>query len=580
VGRVQVATVGIVAALSLAAVLAQPRPRLVDVHILAFNDFHGSIEPPAGLNGKIGRTDAGGVQYLAAHLARLRSANPNTLIVSAGDNIGATPLLSSMFHDEPTIEALNLAGLQLSAVGNHELDKGWGELLRMQRGGCHPVDGCQGGPAFAGARFGYLAANIVLDPRRVDASALATSGWTSASARPVPLFPPYAVRTVGGVKVGVIGLTLREVTQLVASTSVKGLSVKPEAAAANDAARGLRREGVRAIVVLIHQGAVPLAMPADIVRDTDDIDACRNVLGPILPIMKEMTDDIAVIVSGHTHRAYNCTVGKKLLTSAESYGRVITDIDLEIDRHTDTIVSKHAHNIVVSRDVPGDEREAALVAHYRPLAERVGARAVGAIATTIDRVVTRAGESALGDVVADSMLEAGQTAGVRVDLALINSGGIRTDLQRPSSAPAMGPVPVTYAEVFLVLPFGNATVVRTITGAELVRVLEQQFDHGASGQRQILQVSGGFSYTYDLSRPAGERVDRASVLLNGRVVAPTDVLRLATVDFLWSGGDGFSIVPTEGEVTSLGETLDGFIAYLGHHAPVPPGARDRIRQTP
>jgi 5'-nucleotidase len=295
-------------------------------------------------------------------------------------------------------------------------------------------------------------------------------------------------------------------------------------------------------------------------------------------IADEIADDVSVIVTGHSHQAYVCTVDGKLVTSALSFGRLITDIDLQIDRRSGRVVSKRARNLVVSRDVPRDARGAGLITHYRAFADRVGGRQVGTIAEPLERTANDAGEHSLGDVVADSMIEAAQAIGARVDVAMTNPGGIRADLVRPKAGPQVGPIPVTYAEAFSVLPFGNATIVKTITGAELARTLEAQFDNPAPGQRKILQVSRGFSYAYDPSKPAGQRVDRASIAINGRAVAPTDTVRFATVDFIWNGGDNFRIAASPEEVVSVGDILDGFTAYLAKHAPVPPGAQDRIRR--
>ncbi len=520
----------------------------------------------------MGATAAGGVEYLATHLARLKAANPNTVVVSAGDNIGAAPLLSSMFHDEPTIEALGAAGLQVSAVGNHELDEGWGELYRMQKGGCHPVDGCQDGTPFDGAKFEFLSANIVLDPLRVDARALARSGWKSANGRPATLFPASVVKEVGGVKIGFIGLTLEGAPRIVAPTGLKGLSFAPEARTANAVAAGLRRQGVRAIVVLIHEGGK---------QTGDDPDACHSLSGAILPIVQRMSENIDVVVSGHTHRAYNCRIGTKLVTSAESFGRLITDIDLRIDRRTGRVVSKSAHNVVVTRDVAKDAGETALLDRYRPLAAKVGNRPVGSIAASIRRTENEAGESALGDVVADSMREAaGDPENGGAVVALMNPGGLRADLTR---APANGSGEadaVTYADAFNVLPFGNVVIVKTLSGNALRRLLEQQFDNPRPGQNTMLQVSNGFEYSYSPSRPRGHRVDRASITINGRYVEPAGRYRVAMPDFLWSGGDGLAVAKEGSNPTPGNRDVDVFADYIGKHSPLGPGPRNRLQREP
>jgi len=545
---------------------------VVDVQLLAINDFHGNLDPPSGSSGRVGAADAGGIEYLATHLARLKAANPNTIVVSAGDNIGASPLLSSMFHDEPTIEGLGAAGLQVSAVGNHELDEGWSELYRIQKGGCHPVDGCRGGTPFEGAKFEYLSANIVLDPLRVDAHALAKSGWKSADGRAATLFPPSVVKEVGGVKIGFIGLTLEGAPQIVAPAGLKGLTFAPEARTANAAAAGLRREGVRAIVVLVHEGGM---------QEGDAPDACHGLSGAIVPIVQRMSEDIDVVISGHTHRAYNCRIGTKLVTSAASYGRLVTNVDLRVDRRTGRVVSKSAHNVVVTRDVVKDAGETALLDRYRPLAAKTGNRPVGSVAAVIRRAANEAGESALGDVVADGMLEGASDPerGAAV-VALMNPGGIRADLAHASSAGSEEAGAVTYADAFNVLPFGNIVIVKTLSGNALARLLEQQFDNPRPGQSRMLQISDGFAYSYDPSRPKGRRVDRTSITINGRNVEPAGRYRVAMPDFLWSGGDGLSVAKEGSEPTPGDRDVDLFAAYIGKHSPLGPGSRNRVRRRP
>ena len=559
-----IACAAVIVAVATAAQLAQvPGEAGVDVQLLAINDFHGALEPASGANGQIGSTDAGGVEYLATHLSRLKATNPNTIIVSAGDNIGGTPLLSSLSHDEASVEALNLAGLQVSAVGNHEIDEGWWELHRMQKGGCHPVDGCQDGTPFGGATFTYLAANITLDPRRAAPGMLARASVTAAGAH--LLFPAYTIREVSGVRIGFIGLTLQEVPNMIIPTSVRGLTFGPETESANDAARTLRGQGVRAIVVLIHEGGSPSGR---------DINGCEGISGDIVDLANRSSADIDVIVSGHTHRAYNCTIANKLVTSAASTGRLITDIDLRIQRADGEVVSKSARNVVVSRDVARDPRETALLAHYRPVAEKVGGRIVGTMAASLLRAANAAGESPLGDVIADAILEAGRnTPGGGAVVAFTNSGGIRADIVRSVGG---GASPVTYAQLFEVTPFGNTVIVQTLTGDSLLQVLEQQF--GAGGPR-ILQVSQGFAYSYDASRPPGQRVDRASVRINGAPVVPTQRYRVATTDFLWASGDGFTGLGAGTDPVTVGADVDVFADYFSRHSPVTLGPQNRIRKT-
>ncbi len=546
------------------------RPAIVDVQILAFNDFHGRLEPPSGSGGRVGEATAGGVEYLAAHIARLRATNPHTLVVSAGDNIGATPILSGLFHDEPSIEALNALGLQVSAVGNHELDEGWWELRRMAHGGCHPVDGCQDGTPYAGAEFEFLAANVIVDPTRVPRSLLVASGLEPRGRQALTLFPPSTVKTVGGVKVGFIGLTLQGTPAIVPATSLTGLTFQPEAAAASAEAARLRQRGVGAVVVLIHEGGVQ--------GSGADPSGCADFGGPIKGIVEAMSADIDVVVSGHTHKPYVCELAGKLLTSADYYSRMVTDIDLRIDRATGRVVGKQARNVVVTRDVPVEAAESDVIAHYRPLAAEVADRPVGTLLAPVSREEDPAGQTPIGALVADSMLEAstGPARG-NAQIALVNAGGVRADLARPATAVAGQPSPITYSDVVNILPFGNAIVVMTLTGEALARWLEEQFTRVESGWT-MLQVSRGFSYTFDPSQPAGQWVDRASLAINGVPVAPTDRVRVASVDFLWGGGDGFTVVREATEPTQVGDGLEAFIAFLKRHSPVTPVAGGRVQR--
>jgi 5'-nucleotidase len=543
----------------------------VDVQLLAFNDFHGWLPPPTGSDGRVGSTEAGGIAYFASHLARLKAANPNTVVVSAGDNIGASPLMSSMFHDEPTIEALGAAGLEFSAVGNHELDEGWAELYRMQQGGCHPVDGCNDGTSFPGATFQFLSANIALDPRSVDPAALATSGWKPGPNRPATLFPPFAIKEVGGVKIGFIGLTLRRAPDLVLATGITGLTFGAEAKTANDVARTLRRQGVRTIVVLIHEGGRPAA---------EDTGACRGMSGEILDIVRKMSDDINVVVSGHTHRAYTCRFGAKLVTSAERYGHQITDIDLRIDRRTGQVLAQTAHNVIVTRDIQADPAASALVTHYLNLAASASLRIVGSQTASVTRDANEAGESALGDLVADALLAA--TADPALGgavVALMNPGGLRENLVYPPQISSAEPVPITYADVFSVMPYGNTLEVKSLSGDAVRRLLEQQFDNPRPGSRTILQVSKGFSYSYDLSRPPGRRVDAKTIAIDGRAIEPRTHYRVAMSNFLWAGGDRFSVASLGTDGITVGADLDALIAYLDTHSPIAPGQLSRITRT-
>ena len=549
----------------------------IDLQLLAFNDFHGTLEPATGGNGRVsvgpdagaGAVDAGGVEFLASHIARLKAESPNTLVVAAGDSIGASTLLSGMFHDEPTIEALGDAGLQISTVGNHEFDEGWAELYRMQKGGCHPVDGCQDGTPFAGARFEYLSANVLLDPARVDPQLLARSGWRPAGSGPQTLFPATTVREVEGVKVGFIGLVVQSTADIVSPAGLVGVTFRPEVEAGNEAAAALVRQGVRTIVVVIHEGGD---------ATTADVNGC-GITGPIIDIANGLSSEIDVIISGHTHNAYICTIGAKLVTSALSLGRLVTDVDIRIDRRTGDVVSKRARNVVVTRDVPKAAALTSLIEHYRPFYATLGDRAVGSLAMPLTRAPNPAGESALGDVIADAFLEA--TAGPltgRAVAAFTNPGGIRADLV---GQPATGSSrTITFGNAFDTLPFGNRVVVRTLTGDAIVRILEQQFDNPTAGERKMLQISAGFTYSYDPARPRGQRIDGSSIRIAGRPLDRAASYRVTSSDFLWNGGDAFAAA-TEGTAPlDVGSDVDIFVEAIRRHSPVAPGPQNRITRTP
>ncbi len=550
------------------AQFAQVNDSTVDVQILAFNDFHGGLEPAIGGTGRLGSTDAGGVEYLATHLARHKADNPNnTIIVSAGDNIGGTPLLSSLFHDEPTVEALGLAGLEISALGNHDLDEGWWELYRMVKGGCHPVDGCQEGTPYEGARFTYLAANVSLDPRAADPKMLALAGVTGVEPR--PLLPAYTIRTVDGVRIGVIGVILEEAPTMILPASTRGLTFEPEAESVNEAAAALRAQGVRGMVVIMHEGGDQ--------RGTD-VNGCEDISTDLVDLVTEMSDDIDVVVTGHSHQSYNCTIDGKLVTSAASAGRVFTDIDLEVRRSDGEIVSKSARNVIVTRDVAVDARQTALLAGYRPAAEKVSNRVVGTMTASLTRVTTPAGESVLGGIVADALLYAARkTPGADAHLAIWNSGGIRADLVVP---PGAASTPITYAQAFSVTPFGNELIVKSISGEGLIQLFEEQFggSTGSGDRVRIFQVSDGFTYAYDSTRPFGQRIDRSSMRLDGEPIDPSMTYRLATSNYLWDGGDLLAAVKQGRDPVLVGVDYDILADYFFNNSPVSPPPANRIRK--
>jgi 5'-nucleotidase len=519
----------------------------VTVQLLAINDFHGNLEPPSGANGRIGNTPAGGAEYLATHLKNDIVQNPNSIVVAAGDLIGASPLISALFHDEPTVEAMSAMGLAISSVGNHEFDHGAKQLLRLQKGGCDPADGCRDGDGFAGASFRYLSANVV---GKQDQKSVTT------------LFPPIAVRTIGGVKIGFIGETLQGTPQIVTPTGVQGLTFLDEAATANRYAAQLKQQGVNAIVLLIHQGGN---------QDTDaQPNDCRDFRGALVPIIQRLSADIKVIASGHTHRFYNCTIAGHLVTSASSFGRMITRITLTIDPSTDTITSVAATNDIVTRDVSKDPAQSRILAKYGPLSASIANRVLGSVTGEITRTANAAGESALGDLIADAQLAATSPAvkGGAV-VAFMNAGGIRADLSPDGHTGDTEARPVTYRDLFTIQPFNDVITVMTLTGDMVKQALERQFDDPSS---RLLQVSKGFAYSYRLSAPSGQRVDPTSIRINGRVVSPSEKVRVAVPDILADGA-----LFKQGTNRLGGDVdIDALVAYFKSQSPVSAGQQNRI----
>lgn len=529
------------------------QPAAVELRILAINDFHGYLRAPSGgirIADPNDRTrkitvPAGGAEQMATLVKDLTEGHKNTIFVAAGDLIGASPLLSAMFHDEPTIESLSMMGLALASVGNHEFDEGKDELKRMQHGGCHPVDNCQGPHPFTGARFHYLAASTV------------------ETATGKTIFPPYEVREFDGIPVAFIGLTLKGTFGIISPTSAAGLEFRDEADTVNALVPQLKAGGVEAIVVLIHEGGYPIG----------DYNECPAISGAIVDIVKKFDPAVDLVISGHTHQPYVCNIDGRLVTSADKYGTLVTAIDVTLDMKTRDIVSARADNVIVrSSTLPKDPAQTALIAAYDKLAAPIGNRRAGSVTATLSRVPNEAGESALGDIIADAQLAATKNAanGGAV-VAFTNPGGLRADLAGKDDGT------VTYADVFASQPFRNQLVTLTLTGGQIKMMLEQQW---LDPQRpRILQVSSGFSYAWDGNKPSGERVIASSMSLNGTAVEPTRSYRVTVNNYLSTGGDGFTAL-TEGTSRQFGVyDADALYAYFQANGPISPVPADRIKRS-
>jgi 5'-nucleotidase len=522
----------------------------VELRILAINDFHGNLKPPPGgiqINDPEDRSRkvpvaAGGAEYMATLVKGLRDGHRNTIFVAAGDLIGASPLLSAMFHDEPTVESLSMMGLAITSVGNHEFDEGKDELLRMQNGGCHPVDGCQGPHPFKGADFHYLAASTI----------------ETATGRSV--LPPYEIREFEGIPVAFIGLTLKGTAEIVAPAGIAGLEFRDEAETVNALVPQLKARGVEAIVVLIHEGGEPAG----------DYNECPGISGPIVDIVKKFDRAVDVVVSGHTHRAYVCDIDGRLVTSADKYGTLVTAIDLKLDPKTHDVVSAKAENsIVANASLARDPEQTALIEAYDRLAAPIAGRAAGSVTQTLSRVPNEAGESALGDVIADAQLAATRDAkdgGAMI--ALTNPGGIRTDISRKEDGK------VSFADLFASQPFRNRLVTLTLMGGQLKEMLEQQWKD--LKRPRILQVSKGFSYAWDATKPFGERVPPDRMMLDGKPIDPAAPYRITINEYLAGGGDGFSVAKQGTAKQYGGYDAEALLAFFRSNGAVAPPAPSRI----
>ena len=552
-----------------------PPPGTVDVQLLAINDFHGNLLPPTGSGGRIGSAAsdalcvptsncvlAGGFSYLADDVKDLEATNPSrTLIVSAGDNIGGTPLISAAFHDEPTIEALNQIGLDVSAVGNHEFDEGVAELLRIQNGGCHPVDGCDTGHTYAGANFPFLAANVVYKDTGE------------------PILPASTVKTVGGVKVGFIGLTLEGTPLIVSANGIQTVNFLDEATTINAAAQDLRSQGVRTIVVLLHEGGFQ-----SVSMNPSTIDTCTGMSGAVVDIVHQLHASISMVVSGHTHSAYNCLLPNRdeipiPVSSASSFGRLVTDIDMTLSTSSGKPTTIAVDNKIVFRDDP-DTAAATLVANYQTAVAPIANAVVGSITANITRSGSAAGESALGDVIADAQLAYTQSAGAQ--LAFMNPGGIRADLSFAQSPVGEGDGVVTFGEAFDVQPFNNLVVTQDMTGDQIKAVLEQQWaactpPGRSGGATVILQVSATFTYSYNDTLACGSRI--SNMRLNGNPIDGSTTYKVTLNNFIADGGDSFpAFTAGTNRVYAPDFDIDALADYLDANSPpgVAPGPQNRI----
>ncbi len=497
--------------------------QLATFEVLAFNDLHGALETGS----------LPGASFIAAQVAALRT--PDTILISAGDLIGGSPLISGLFHDEPTIEVMNLIGLDAAGLGNHELDEGSAEIRRMQQGGCHPVDGCQDGTPFTGAAFPFLAANVFVR----------ATGET--------LFPPFKIVERAGIKVAIVGMTLENTPAVTVASLITDLEFRDEVETMDALLPAIRAAGAEVVVLALHEGGGQVGGPND----------CVGLQGTITQIAANMDPAVVMIASGHSHALYNCTLDGRLVTSAGSNGRYLTHATIDIDRATGTLVAATAINTQIDPALTPDPAAAALVERYATLAATVGDRVIGTITADLTQAATAGGDSTVGNVVADAMLEAAPAA----QIALMNAGGLRMPILFAATPPEPVDGQVRYREAFGTQPFSNLLSTIDVTGAQLVELLDR-----AISTRPLL-ISGG-TYAWSASAPAGARVAAKGVTVAG---VPLDAGRTYT---LVVNSIVLDLVPAYTGLVGVGVDLDALVAYFAAHSPITPPALDRITRLP
>ena len=555
-------------------------PPVIDIALIGFNDFHGNLEPPKqsirvqDASGTSTALPAGGVAYMASAIAALKERTPHHAVVSAGDLVSASPMLSSLFLDEPTVEVMNHIAIDFNAVGNHEFDRGWRELLRLQHGGCEQFTvraPCQVSQPFTGARFGFLAANVQREDGQALLPATGTKRFTQGGA---------------SVTVGFIGMTLTGTPSMVAPAGVAGLRFADEADTANAQAKKLRADGADIVVLALHEGGSTTAGVLEA--------SCAGLSGDIVPILERLDPAIDVVISGHTHQAYVCDYASVnpqrpfLLTSAGQYGTLLTDIALRFDTGSRRLVQKTARNVVVQNagytsgatqvlpsalypSFAADPQVQALLAPYQAAVAPLANKPAGQMDGTATRREAASGESALGNLIADAQLHATrspETGGAQ--LSFMHAGGIRADLAPDEQGL------VRYGQLFAVQPFGNNVVVKTYTGAQIRQLLELQFEFpiNPAERTRVLSVSQGFSYRYDLSQPVGARV--SAITLHGEALQDARDYRVAISSFLATGGSGYRTFAEGRDMLGGDQDMDVLEAYFRNASPVAVPATERI----
>jgi 5'-nucleotidase len=543
----------------LAGCAAPPSNPVRELSILSFNDFHGNIQAqgpvpvsprlPDPRTGELKTQPAGGAAYFASAMQQLRARNPNTLIVAGGDLIGASPQMSSLLRDEPTLAALSELGVTATALGNHELDAGLPELLRKARGECAP-QGCAW-PGYKGPGFPYLAANMI----------------DEASGKPA--LPGHVLTEVGGLRIGIAGAVTRDTPKVIVARAIQGLRFTDEADALNAEIPSMKAAGARLLVAIMHEGGAQSGPGA---AANDPSYACPGLSGRVLDIAKRLDPAYAVIIGGHTHQAYTCKIDGRLVVQAGSYGGWITESRLQLDGDARVLDAQAINHPVLQSAYAANPALAALVARAAELTAAARNRPVATLKAGATRHVSEPnGDSALGNLIADAQLAYARKQGP-ADIAFMNPGGIRADLVITPERP------VTMSDLLAIQPFGNDLVALTLSGQQLLDLLQRQLPHPDSGPR-LLSASAGLRYTWNVDSDGQARLGPVS--LDGQPLQPGKDYRIVVNNFLSEGGDASGGFRLGRNRAILGSDIDALVDYLsGHPDAVATAAAGRLTQSP
>jgi 2',3'-cyclic-nucleotide 2'-phosphodiesterase (5'-nucleotidase family) len=530
-------------------IVGPPGSDVVHVRILSINDLHGQLPDS---DAKVDGVDIGGAATLAAYVQRERAGNPNgTVFVSAGDMLGASPPESQLLRHHPTLAVLGAMGLDLATFGNHEFDRGYAEAIRLifgdqalaqaqreqgitptaparkrrrkgraagvdAKAGAKHVAAARGKPAWPGSPFPWISANIV-DKR---------TGRT--------ILPPYVIREVNGVKVAFVGATTKDLKNVTVAKGIPNIESTDPADAVNKLVPEIRAKGVKAIVVVVHEGG-----------EADKTDP-KKINGAIVDLANRLDPEVDAVISGHSHKEYATQIAGKQVVQAGNYAKALGVVELGIDRKTGQVVVSSSR--LVRNDEHGiqpDAKIAAMVDRFHAAVAPRTEKVVTELKAPLVRKLTPSGEMPLGAVIADA-----QRAFAKTQIAFMNNGGVRQDLD------AAGPL--TWGKLFGVQPFANILTSFELTGAEIKSVLEEQFR--PDGEAYMLQASG-LKMHVDPTRPAGQRITQIT-LADGTPIDPAKTYTVAANSFLADGGDGFATFKKAKKKRELGVDLDALVQYM------------------